>query len=178
MARKPRDSPTLVGSQYKRKTLAESKERPTVEGVIIGVPHVKVDFANVSTIEALPAGEYECLFSLGKEAVKASASGGQPTLYVEYLVKDTNQKIFKSYSLQAKALWALKRDLIRVGADLEAMNSEEADLDEIVEGLVGYSCTVICGEPHWYPANEDGTPKGDDSKLQTTFKEVKDPTKL
>ena len=135
----------------------------------------KVDFSAVADFEALQAGEYECVFSFDK--VAPAKNSGKDTLYAEYIVGDTNQKIFKSYSLEPKALWALKRDFIRIGASLEDMNSSGADPEVIANGLNGVSCTVICGEPYWYPLNPDGTPTPD-AKLRTSFQEVKDPTKL
>lgn len=151
----------------------------------IGVSNMataKVNFAAVadSSFEAIPEGEYECVFSLRADdrgGPIAPSKAGQPTLYAEYLISDTNQRIFKSYSLQPKALWALKRDLMRLGADPEEMNSENADLDDILQPLVGSTCTVVTDEPVYYPLNADGTPTPD-AKLQTSFKEVKDPTKL
>lgn len=135
----------------------------------------KVNFAAVADFEALQAGEYECVFSYDK--IGPAKSSGKDTLFAEYIVGETNQKIFKSYSLEPKALWAIKRDLIRIGASIEDMNSDNADLEDIINSVNRASCTVICDEPHWYPLGPDGKPASD-AKLRTSFKEVKDPTKL
>lgn len=136
----------------------------------------KVNFAAVADFEAIPAGEYECVFRY--EKIAPAPKSGNNTLYAQYIVGDTNQKIFKAYSLEAKALWALKRDLIRLGASLEDMNSENADIQDIVDSINGVSCVVICDEPYWYPLDKDTGAPTPDAKLRTSFKEVKDPTKL
>lgn len=177
-ARKPRDSPTELKEVVDQaKQILDTMNK---NGVSIPMATAKVNFAAVADFEAIPEGEYECVFSLRDDSRGgpiAPSKKGQPTLYAEYLVQDTNQKIFKSYSLQPTALWALKRDLMRLGADPEEMNSENADLDDILQPLVGSTCTVVTDEPVYYPLNADGTP-APDAKLQTNFKEVKDPTKL
>ena len=170
---KARDPTTTVTGRTKREPKIQNIPVPKQPegGVKLAT---KVNFAAVADFEALQKGEYPAVFTVDK--IDNSKNTGQPTLYAEYLIQDTNQKIFKAYSLQAKALWVLKRDLVRIGADIETMNSENADLDDITAKLSGAACTVIVDEPHYYPvdANGNSTPE---SKLQTTFKEVKDPTR-
>ena len=144
-----------------------------------------VNFQSVADFEALAAGEYEAVFTIDKVALAPKSNA--PTVYVEYILEETNQKVFKPYSLQAKALWGFKRDLTRIGADPEVMMSDEIDFSDldnaqksislICDPLRGAACTIICDEPYWYPLNADGS-QTPDSKLRTNFKEVKDPNKL
>lgn len=123
----------------------------------------KVNFSAVQGPEPLEAGEYECTlikYSMG------NSKAGQLKCDVEFTVSDSNKKIFKSYSLQPQALWGLKRDLIRMGADVEVMNDPDTELEDILDSLIGASVTVICTEPREY-----------DGQTYTNFKEVKDPDK-
>lgn len=133
----------------------------------------KVNFGAVAT-EFAPreAGDYECTF-VGYQLNPASATSGQPTIRCEFSENDSpNKKIFKTYSLQPQALFAIKRDLIRMGASVEDMNSEEADIEEILDSLIGAAVTVVMGEPREY------TDKNGDQKLGDNFKEIRDPTKV
>lgn len=154
---------------------------------------VKINFAAVTepNFSAREAGEYEC--TLIKHEVKAaSVNSGQPTVQLQFSENDSpNRLIFKTYSLQPKALWSLKRDLIRIGADVEEMNNEETDLDELIESLYGNMCTVVMDEPR-QATNSDGdklyvdpadpksttTVPNDNPKMWESFKEIKDPQKL
>lgn len=132
---------------------------------------MKVNFQGVSTgFEPRAAGEYNG--TLIKHTIEAaSKTSGQPTVRLEWSEDESpNRKMFKTYSLQPKALFAIKRDLIRMGADVEAMNSPEADLDEIIEALYGVSSTLVYGDPR--PDEKDP------SKLYDNFLEVKDPSKV
>lgn len=131
----------------------------------------KVNFSAVATSMGKPAGDYETTFA-GFRLNPASASSGNPTVSLEWTVDETNnQKIFRTYSLQPQALWSLKRDLIRMGASLEEMNDPDADLEDILNALVGARNTIIMGEPREY--EKDG-----EKRMGDNMKEVKDPNKL
>jgi hypothetical protein len=132
---------------------------------------MKINLSNVSTtFEPRKAGEYEGTL-VGHVLNPASATSGQPTLRLEWVEKDDpSSHMFKTYSLQPKALWSLKRDLLRVGASVEAMNDPEADIEEIVRSLYGYVSTIKYGDPR--PDANDPT------KLYDNFLEIVDPKKL
>lgn len=134
---------------------------------------VKVNFKAATTdFPVREKGEYDVTY-IGHVINPASATSGQPTVKLTWSEDSSpNKKIMKTYSLQDVALWSLKRDMIRMGADVEEMNSEDADLDDILNSLIGAKSTVMMGEPRPYKDKE-----GND-KLGDNFVEIKDPAKL
>lgn len=132
---------------------------------------MKVDFSAVAdSFEPRKAGEVQGTL-IKHEINPASASSGQPTLRLEWSEDESpNRRIFRTYSLQPKALWSVKRDLIRMGADVAEMNSPAADLDAICESLYGTSSTLVFGDPR--PGKDTKT--GED-RLYDNFVEVKKP---
>ena len=140
------------------------------ETIVSPVPFAKVNLANVATsFPPREAGEVDMTL-VGHKFTEASKSSGQPTVTLQWQEDDSNAGHFQTYSLQPKALWSLKRDLLRAGASVEAMNSPEADLDEIITSMYGYKATLIFGDPR--PDQNDST------KLYSNFKELKDPNKV
>lgn len=131
----------------------------------------KVNFANVQTsYTPRPAGDYEGLLIAHKIGVSKQ---GFPTAALEFTeVENPNKHMFANYSLQPQSLWAIKRDLIRLGASVEQMNSEDADLDVIISSLYGYTAVLKFGDPRPY-TDKDGV-----DKLGDSFKEVVDPAKV
>lgn len=150
-------------------TTRKSSHKQTLKEKVVAT---KVNFAAVATSMAKPAGDYESTFA--KFTFNpASAFSGNPTVSLEWTVNETNnQRIFKTYSLQPQALWSLKRDLIHMGADIEEMNSEDADLEDILNSLVGAQNTIVMGEPRDYKD------KNGEDKVGDNFKEVRDPAKV
>lgn len=130
----------------------------------------KVNFANVSTsYEPLPAGDYEGMLIGHKIGTSAQ---GFPTCSLEFTqVENPNKHMFANYSLQPQSLWAIKGDLIRLGAKVEDMNSEDADLDKIIEGLYSYTATLKFADPR------PGKDKEGNEKMYDNFKQIVDPKK-
>lgn len=131
----------------------------------------KVNFANVQTsYTPREAGDYEGLLIGHKVGTSAQ---GMPTCSLEFTeVDNPNKHMFANYSLQPQSLWAIKRDLIRLGAKVEAMNDEDADLDKIIEGLYSYTATLRFGDPR------PGKDKEGNDKIFDNFKEIVDPAKV
>jgi hypothetical protein len=131
---------------------------------------MKVDFSNISiTPEPRKAGDYDGTI-VGHKLELASKSSGQPTVRIDYSEDESpNRIMFTNYSLQPQALWKLKRDLIRVGADVETMNSPSADIEQIILGLYGYKATLQFGDPR--------PDKNDPTKLYDNFLGIADPAK-
>lgn len=130
----------------------------------------KVNFANVQT-SYVPreAGNYEGLLIGHKIGTSAK---GFPTASMEYTeVENPNRHMFANYSLQPQSLWAIKRDLIRLGATVEDMNAEDADLDKIIEALYSYTATLKFGDPR------PGVDKEGNAKDFDNFIELIDPSK-
>lgn len=131
----------------------------------------KVNFANVTTdYKPREAGDYAGLLIGYKDGVSTK---GMPTYSLEFTeVENPNRHMFANYSLQPQSLFGIKRDLMRLGASVEAMNAEDADLDKIVEGLLGYTATLRFGDPR------PGKDKDGNDKLFDNFKELVDPAKV
>lgn len=142
---------------------------------------VKINFSAVSdTFEPRKAGEYQGTL-IDHTINPASASSGQPTLQLKWSEDESpNSFMFRTYSLQPKALWSLKRDLVRIGKHrdgfIEELNSEEADLDELIKSLYGYSSTLVFGDPRPYKRKNKTTGVEEDA-LGDNMLEVKDPDK-
>lgn len=138
---------------------------------------VKINFTAVAdSFQPRESGEYQGTL-ISHKINEASASSGQPTVTLEWSEDDSpNRKMFKTYSLQPKALWSLKRDLVRIGkADptfIERLNDEDADLDELITSLYGFSNTLVYGEPR------TGKDKEGNERQFDNFLEVRDPDKL
>jgi hypothetical protein len=132
---------------------------------------MKINLSDVATtFEPRKAGDYTGVL-VGHVLNPASASSGQPTLRLEWVEKDDpSSHMFKTYSLQPKALWSLKRDMLRMGATVETMNDPEADIEEIAKSLYGYVSIIRYGDPRPNPK--------DPTKLYDDFKEIVDPTKV
>lgn len=143
---------------------------------------VKVNFSAVSdTFEPRKAGDYPATL-IAHQINEASASSGQPTLRLEWSEDDSpNSKIWRTYSLQPKALWSLKRDLVRIGKAkpdfIEELNDPDSDLDTLVQSLYGFSNTLVFGEPRPYKRKNKDTGEMEDA-LGDNMLEVKDPDKL
>lgn len=169
MATKKRAPPEQQSMQEQSTSAPAIQSINSVNGA---QPTMKINFSAVATdFQPHEAGEVEGTLISHKSSA-ASQSSGQPTVTLEWSENDSpNKRIWRTYSLQPKALWSLKRDLIRIGASVEDMNSEEADLDDIITGLYGYVSTIKFGDPRPYKDKE-----GVD-KLGDNFVEVVDPTK-
>jgi hypothetical protein len=133
----------------------------------------KVNFKAVATsFPAREAGDYEVTFT-GHVINPASASSGNPTVRLIWSEDASPKKqIMKTYSLMPQALWSLKRDVLRMGANIEDMNDEDADLDDILNSLIGAKSVIIMGEPR------EGKDKQGNDVMYDNFQEVKDPSKL
>jgi len=134
---------------------------------------VKVNFKQAATsFPSREKGDYDVTF-IGHTINPASASSGQPTATLTWSEDNSpNKKIMKTYSLQPQALWSLKRDMLRMGANVEDMNDEDADLDDILNSLIGSKSVIVMGEPR------DGKDKEGNDRTFDNFLEVKDPSKL
>lgn len=140
----------------------------------------KVNFSAVAEgkFPVRDAGEYPATLTSYKWNA-ASKSSGNPTLTFVFQEEDSNKQIWKTYSLQPQALFGLKRDLVRLGADMEMMNSDDADLDEILEPLIGAACVVVMGDPRSEDDKGNAFKDKDGNPITyETFKEIKDPTKV
>lgn len=143
---------------------------------------LKVNFkATTLNFPARPAGDYEATF-MGHLINPASANSGQPTVKLTWAEKDNpNKKIMRTYSLQPQALQFLKRDMIHMGASIEDMNAEDADLDDILNSLIGASNIIVMGEPR-LRVTKQGEPvinqETGEQYIDDNFNGIKDPNKL
>lgn len=159
-------------------------DQPTINGPSSPTKErnpMKINFSAVAdSFAPRAAGEYQATL-IEHEINPASANSGQPTLKLTWSEDDSpNNKMFRTYSLQPKALWSLKRDLVRIGKQkdgfLEELNSEDADLDQLITGLYGYSCTLVYGDPRPYKRKNKTTGELEDA-LGDNMIEVADPDK-
>lgn len=133
---------------------------------------MRVDLSGISlTPEPRKAGDYPGTL-INHELRLASASSGQPTITLQWSEDENPSKLmFANYSLQPQALWKFKRDMLRAGATVEAMNAKDADIEAIVASLYGYKAVLQYGDPR------DGTAADGTPRKYENFLGVKDPSK-
>ena len=120
-----------------------------------------VDFSVVDerNFEPVPDDTYDAVFSEW-QLVMPKSSDKFPYYNLTFtLLSDEykNRKIWLIRSLSPKALWAFKRDMIRLGAPAEDMSPDSTvDTDEVVAGCVGAECRLVL-KTEDYQKN-DGSP--------------------
>lgn len=110
----------------------------------------------------LPPGEYpatlrDMIYS------EASKSSGKPIVTLEFALQDENTTLlWRTFSLQPKATWSLKRSLVNLGEDPEYL-SGNIDLDDFLDhirSLVGNECTLVVSAGEY-----DGNPTAEINKI-------------
>lgn len=106
---------------------------------------VVIDLTGVSTSNIVDEGEYRCVLS---EAKLRKAQSGNKTVNCIFTISDeeheevNGRKLFTNYTLIKESFFALKRDLIAIGADPE--NLEGAfDIMEMFSSLYGSAVLAI-----------------------------------
>jgi hypothetical protein len=111
----------------------------------------RINFRDVPSIEAMPAGQYNALFT-AYDVKDASKSSNKPFVALTFTIQDEgyeNRKVWRNYSLQPQALWALKQTLTRLGAVPEDLESDDVELEDVLQNLIGNACVVDVGvEPY------------------------------
>lgn len=110
---------------------------------------VKIDFSAVKDFEPVPAGEYEAQFSKGEVT---QSKEGKPMVKVQFTVTEegefSGRKLFRNYSLQPNALWAIKQDFVKLGVDPDDFGGE-VDIAEMCAQLVGADCILTVKNGEW-----------------------------
>lgn len=107
----------------------------------------KINFAGVSDLVALPEDNYDAKLD-SWEWVDASKnkSGEYGYLKLTFVCTDDEhdgRKLFRNLSSSPTALWAMKRALIRLGADPEDLADDDGiDLDDLMPELIGAECVL------------------------------------
>jgi hypothetical protein len=97
-----------------------------------------IDTGQVQEFEPIAAGTYNATFT-EFENIEASKTSGEPYIKFTFTGDEgeaEGRKFWANKSLNTKALWALKRDLIAMGADPEDVTGV-FDTDDILPDLVG-----------------------------------------
>jgi len=113
-----------------------------------------VDFTGVKTeFEPMAEGYYPAVLEEW-EAGNAKSGKKGPKVDLTWEVSEgpeEGRKLFRTFSLDRKALWAFKQALVRMGVDQESLEGP-VDLDDIMSEVVGAACVLLVGQ-HEY----DGT---------------------
>lgn len=98
----------------------------------------KVNLKGVSTsFELLPDGDYTAIFTKftnGKTAKNDDKVSHEFTIVTPEELK--GRKAFRTFTLTENALWAWKGEAVAMGADPEALESEDVDTDEVLTELL------------------------------------------
>lgn len=91
-----------------------------------------------------------------KVELKNSATSGQPMFNIQFKIDEPedyeNRKLFRTFSLQGDALWALKQFAVRFGAPDDLFDNDDMDTDDMIVAL-----TNLEG---WLEVDEHEYPKG------------------
>lgn len=107
------------------------------------MPLVKIDFANAPRFEPIPAGTVQG--QTKKWELKETKDGESEYVLASFEVeveieteegyKTSRRTLFCNWSLKPQALWRLKRDLIAMGADPADFESDDVDLEAILNDM-------------------------------------------
>lgn len=123
----------------------------------------KINFTGVG--KPVPTDTYACVVTKA-DYVAESKGSGNPAIAFQWTVNEGDYEgrtLFRSYSVQPKALIFLKKVLIALGIDPEDLEAD-IDIDSILTELVGTECNVVVsvGEYNGAPSNsvDDVKPAG------------------
>lgn len=113
------------------------------------MPLGKINFSNVTTFEALPAGEYHG--QTGTWEDKLTNAGDSVNIEAKFILNFTDEKTgvdrnrtqIIRWNLKDQSLWRIKRDLIDLGADQSDFEGEDVDLEAILNSIFGTVPTPV-----------------------------------
>lgn len=112
---------------------------------------VKVNFSSVSDNNLIPEGVYDATFTEFKLIPESKASG-QPYFRLTFTLQDEEyqgRKAYVNHSFTPEALWAFKRTLVRLGAEVDVLNDPDTEVDEVMSGLIGAPCRLVIINTTW-----------------------------
>lgn len=106
-----------------------------------------------------------------KVELKNSQASGQPMFNIQFKIDEPeeyeNRKLFRTFSLQGDALWALKQFAVRFGAPDDLFDNDDMDTDDMIQAL-----TNLEG---WLEVDEHEYPKGSGEKKNGVKKFLTEP---
>lgn len=108
----------------------------------------KIPFAGVKTeFEPIPPGAYESLlkdYKLGK--VKSGANEGADKIDLQFMVTEEgdwhNRRLYRTCTFTADSLWAFKRTMSALGADVDWEDPEGIDPEVVAKSVLMQPCVV------------------------------------
>lgn len=107
----------------------------------------KISFVGVKTeFEPIPPGAYESIFKdykFGK--VKSGANVGADSVGLQFSVTEEdwkNRRLFRNCTFTADSLWAFKRTMAALGADVDWEDPEGIDPEAIAKSVLLAPCIV------------------------------------
>lgn len=113
------------------------------------MPLGRINFSNVTTFEALPAGEYHG--QTGTWEDKLTNAGDSINVEGTFILNFTDEKTGMDrtrkqiirWNLKDQSLWRIKRDLQDLGVPQSDFEGEDVDLEEILNGVFGQIPTPV-----------------------------------
>lgn len=112
------------------------------------MPKINWSDANMKTI---PDGTVVHAI-VDKVELKNSAASGQPMFNVKFKVLSDeyeNRVLFRTFSLQGDALWALKQFAVRFGAPDDLFDNDDMDTDDMISALTNLEGDIEVEEHEW-----------------------------
>lgn len=103
----------------------------------------RINLKAVSRAEPIPAGTYDATFTDFEKKPNNDGSGDH--FSVQFTVTDeeyAGRKLFRNYSLKPDALPYFKQFMARLGAPDDALEDEDAEIEDILNDLKGADCRV------------------------------------
>lgn len=123
----------------------------------------KINFTGVG--QPVPADTYSAVVTK-TDYVAESKGSGMPTVAFQWVINEGDHEgrtLFRSYSVQPKALIFLKKVLVALGVDAESLEAD-IDIDDVIATLIGQECNLVVsvGEYRGSPSNsvDDVLPAG------------------
>lgn len=103
-----------------------------------------IPMSEATVYAAIEPGTYEAVLDEW-EYVEEAASSGNPYVKMTFAISEgeyEGRKLFRNFSAMPDALGYMKRALVALGAEAEAV-SQDFDTDDILPDLMGNPCRIV-----------------------------------
>ena len=137
------------------------------------MPLGRIDFSSAPAYEPLPGGDYEG--QTGSWEAKPTNNGDSTNIEAKFVLNhqdengnDRTRTVLARWNLKPTALWRIKRDLIAMGADPSTFESNDVDIEGILNDLFGPIPTpvIVTLEQRAY------TPEGGETRMTNNITKV------
>jgi len=116
----------------------------------------RINLKSVASSEPVPAGTYDATFTEWEKRRNADDSGEHFSMQFTLTENEfKGRKVYRNYSLKPEALIYFKTFLARLGTPDDALEDEEAEIEDILNDLKGADCRVKVRVRKWQGENRN-----------------------